>query len=63
MKRLMTTRILNFNVANVKHILLASLDLANTTLCMDASTVKKVSPERNIIKSMLKNVAKQERAL
>ena len=62
----MITKMSNFNVASVKQILLASLDLPNTSQqsilisCTDASTVTKVSPERNIIKSMLKNVATKQ---
>ena len=66
----MITKMSNFNVASVKQILLASLDLPNTSQqsilisCTDASTVTKVSPERNIMKSMLKDVAaKQEENL
>ena len=46
----------NFNVASVKQISLASLDLPNTSQqsilisCTDASTVTKVSPEMQAIK-------------
>ena len=66
MKRLMTIKMSNINVASVKHIFLASLDLPNISqrsiliLCMVASTVKKVSPEENIIKSMKKIVATKQ---
>ena len=56
-------------MASVKQILLASLDLPNTSQqsilisCSDASTVTKVSPERNIMKSMLKDVAAKQKKI
>ena len=46
-----------------------TLDLPNTSQqsilisCTDASTVTKVSPERNIMKSMLKDVAAKQKKM